>query len=72
MPVYAYLIVNAVLAAVVLGALVGLHYWAIVTQHRDPGCADVRLRRLRLPAVAAPAPRSAVEPELAPHEIALT
>ncbi len=44
MPVYVFAIVNAVLAALVVGAIVGMLVWSMLTQHRDPGCAEVRLR----------------------------
>lgn len=48
MPVYVYAIINAVLALMVLGGIVGPLVWAIATQHRHPGCEAVRLRVRRL------------------------
>lgn len=48
MPVYTYIIINAILATAVVGGIVGLLLWSLRTQHRDPGCAHLRLRRHRL------------------------
>jgi hypothetical protein len=45
---------NLVLAALVVGGIVGLLVWAVLTQHHDHKCEDVRLRR-RI--TARPAPR---------------
>ena len=45
MPVYVYALVNAALAILVVGGIVALELWGIATQHRDPGCAEVRLPR---------------------------
>ena len=49
MSVYLFALVNAVLAAVVIGGIVGLLLWSLVTQHRDHGCQAVRLRHPFLP-----------------------
>ena len=45
MSVTAYALINAFLATLVVAGIVGLLLWALVTQHRDPGCSEVRLRR---------------------------
>jgi len=45
MPLYVVVIANLVLCALVVGAIVGLLSWSVLTQHRDPHCRDVRLRR---------------------------
>jgi len=69
MPVYVYVIVNAVLALLVVGGIAGLQLWSILTQHRDSGCEDVRLRlpRLRISvSVSRPQPAAApLRPEQA-------
>jgi hypothetical protein len=43
-----YVMANIVLAALVVGVIVGLLVWSVLTQHRHPGCEDVRIRRRRL------------------------
>ena len=50
-----YGLANLVLAALVVGAIVGLLVWAVLTQHHDHKCEDVRLKRRRI--TARPAPR---------------
>lgn len=42
------LVLDAVLMAAITAAIVGWMSWAIFTQHRDPGCAHLRIRRLRV------------------------
>lgn len=49
-----YMFGNVVLAALVGGALVGLLVWAVLTQHQDPKCEDVRLKRPRISSWLAP------------------
>lgn len=71
MPVYIYALMNALLALAVIGAVAGLLVWSILTQHRDVGCASVRLRRRRQRiAVSLPA-LPGVEPERPAQEIVL-
>lgn len=48
MPVYVIVILNLVLCAAVVAAIVGLASWSIATQHRDPHCASVRIPKRRL------------------------
>jgi hypothetical protein len=43
-----YVFGNLVLAALVVGAIVGLLLWAVLTQHHDHKCEDVRLTRPRI------------------------
>jgi hypothetical protein len=45
-----FIVINALLAAFVVGSVAGLLLWAIVTQHRDPACTQIRLLRGRLAA----------------------
>ena len=77
MPVYTYVIINAVLVLLIGGAVVGIQLWSIVTQHRDLGCENVRLRlpRIRVSVSLARAerisPQSAVDAELIPPEVVL-
>ncbi len=47
MSLYVISLINAGLATLVLGAIVGLLHWSVVTQHRDHGCGEVRLARRR-------------------------
>jgi hypothetical protein len=47
MSVFVFALVNAALAAVVVGGIVGMMLWSVVTQHRDHGCQQVRLMRRR-------------------------
>jgi hypothetical protein len=39
-----YLIINVVFSAFVVVGVVGLLVWSIATQHRDHGCAQIRIR----------------------------
>jgi hypothetical protein len=39
------IILDVVLMALMSAAIVGLLTWSICTQHRDPGCAPLRIRR---------------------------
>lgn len=39
------IILDAVLMTAVAAAIVGLLTWSIFTQHRDPGCGHLRIRR---------------------------
>jgi hypothetical protein len=48
MSLYVIALINAVLATLVLGGIVGLMHWSVLTQHRDHGCGEVRLLRRRL------------------------
>jgi hypothetical protein len=48
MSVFVFALVNAALALLVVGAVVGLLLWSVLTQHRDHGCHEVRLARRRL------------------------
>jgi len=48
MPVYVFALMNLALAALVVGGIVGLLAWSVATQHRDPGCGEIRLSRRRL------------------------
>jgi hypothetical protein len=41
-------ILNIVFMALVGAAIVGLLVWSMVTQYRDPGCEQLRIRRRRL------------------------
>lgn len=38
---------DVILMVGIAAAIVGFLTWAIFTQHRDAGCADLRIRRLR-------------------------
>lgn len=40
-----YVVLNAVLAIAVVGGVVGLLTWSVLTQHRQPKCEDVRVTR---------------------------
>jgi hypothetical protein len=62
MPVYVYVIINAALALLVVGVIVGLLSWSIATQHRQPGCEAVRLRLRRLRITISLAPLGSPEP----------
>jgi hypothetical protein len=64
-----YVFANLVLAALVVGAIVGLLVWALLTQHHDDKCEDVRLKRRRITARAAP--RHTPRPDLSGAPIAL-
>lgn len=57
-----YVFGNLVLAALVVGGIVGLLVWAVLTQHHDHKCEDVRLTRRR--STARPAPRYTSRPDL--------
>jgi hypothetical protein len=48
MPVFVFAFINLVFAALVVGGIVGLLSWSVATQHRDPGCGEIRLARRRL------------------------
>jgi hypothetical protein len=50
MSVFASLILDALLSAVVVATIVGLLVWSVLTQNRDSGGEDIRLsfRRPRL------------------------
>ena len=39
------IVFDIVLMAGIAAAVVGFLTWAICTQHRDPGCAHLRIRR---------------------------
>jgi hypothetical protein len=71
MPVYVYALMNALLGLGVLGAVVGLLTWSILTQHRQPGCASVRLRRRRPRIAGSVPPLARVEAERPAQKIAL-
>ncbi len=49
-----YVFGNVVLAALVVGTVVGLLVWATLTQHRDHKCEDVRLKRPQISLWLAP------------------
>ena len=38
------IVLNIVLMALLSGAIVGLLFWSVCTQHRDEGGADLRIR----------------------------
>jgi hypothetical protein len=42
------IVLDAVLMVGIAAAIVGFLTWAICTQYRDPGCGDLRIRRLRV------------------------
>lgn len=75
MPVYVYALINAILVLLVGGAVIGLQLWSILTQHRDPGCENVRLRlrRIRISVRLTPLERVPTAPlsdtERGPHEV---
>lgn len=75
MPVYVYAIVNAVLAASILAGIVGLLVWSVLTQHRQPGCEDIRLRLGRPRAAVRrrqPRPLATEDAELPAQELVLS
>jgi hypothetical protein len=39
------IVLDVVLMVGIAAAVVGCLIWAICTQYRDPGCADLRIRR---------------------------
>jgi hypothetical protein len=59
-----YVVLNAVLAIAVVGGVVGLLTWSVLTQHRQPRCEAVRVTRRRAPTIRAVAPVQAPEREL--------
>ncbi|MEO8967058.1 MAG: hypothetical protein ABI355_05595 [Solirubrobacteraceae bacterium] len=59
-----YATTNAVLAFLVLAGIIGLLLWSVLTQHRHPGCEDIRLRRRqRQPIATEPASLGWTNPE---------
>lgn len=63
MPWY-FIALSSVFATLVVVAICGSLMWAVLTQHRDPGCAEVRLRRHRLRISIGLVPREVPAPGL--------